>query len=338
MKKLFLILIFTFITVILALNAGALDVNEAFSFEEFSFEGEIMPYRLYVPQDYSEENEYPLVVFLHGAGERGKDNDIQLKNAVQTLFDRADGLMAQSIVIAPQCPEGEQWVDTPWADGNYSVDAVPESNELQTVVALVSSIKESYSVDSARVYAMGVSMGGFGTWDLMIRHNDIFAAAAPMCGGSDPSKASLLVDTPIYTFHGTADSTVPFEGTEEMVGAIEYEGGRLINFVVYDGDGHGIWEKAAAEADWVEWLFSQKLTDRYSAPETEPMETETEPVTEATEEITTEAPAIKENEATPVSSEEKENSSLPLWAVVVIAVVVLSNIIIIVVIKSKKNK
>lgn len=323
-----LILTFCFLSV----SAGALNVEDAFSFEEFVLEETILPYRIYVPEDYNEDNQYPLVVFLHGAGERGRDNDLQLKNAVQTLFDREDGLMMQSIVIAPQCPEGEQWVDTPWAEGNYSTDEIPESNELKAVVELVHSLTQKYSVDNSRIYAMGVSMGGFGTWDLIIRHNDIFAAAAPMCGGGDPSKAPLLIDTPIYTFHGTADNSVPFEGTEEMVNAIEDESGRKINFIVYEGEGHNIWEKASAEPDWVSWIFEQKLTDRYpeyDEPQdttvTEPVENDTEPAETQSQPTTSK---ITDDESAPVSSEvdngKESTTGFPTWIIVIIIAVIIA--------------
>ncbi len=320
-----------------------IEVNRDFGFEEFVHEGTIMPYRIYVPEDYDEETEYPLVVFLHGAGERGKDNDLQLKNAVQTLFDRDDGLMKQSIVIAPQCNTDNQWVDTPWANGNYSVDQIPESDELGAVVALTESIAGKYSIDKTRIYAMGVSMGGFGTWDLIIRHNDVFAAAAPMCGGGDPSKASLLVNTPIYTFHGTADKSVPYSGTAEMVRAIEDEGSRVINFVSYDGDGHNIWEKAAAEPDWLAWLFEQRLTDRYaetmdteetSAPESTPIsESETADITSIDTAINN-APESGEN-----SIEKPEDDSVfPAWGIALIIAVVITNVIVIIAIIAKKKK
>lgn len=336
MRKLIIILTLTFIAIFFALNTGAINVNEEFSFEEFDYDGMTMPYRLYVPKDYSEENEYPMVVFLHGAGERGNGNDLQLKNAVQRLFDREDGLMKQSIVIAPQCPEDEQWVDTLWEMGNYSTDTVRESDELQTVLALIENIEENFSIDSARIYAMGISMGGFGTWDLIIRHNDIFAAAVPMCGGGDPSKASLLLKTPIYTFHGTADDIVPFEGTEEMVNAIKDAGGSLINFIAYEGAGHGIWEKAAAEDGWLEWLFSQKLTDRNSESEIETQETESETAT--TDEVTTTETEKASSETITNPPSEKEADSFPVWIIAVIVVVVLSNIIVVFVIVSKKKK
>ena len=346
MKKLIFVLSIIFAISMLTLSLGAVEVEEAFAFEEFISEDLILPYRLYVPEDYSAENEYPLVVFLHGAGERGKDNDLQLKNAMQTLFDRRDGLMLQSIVIAPQCPEGEQWVDTPWADGNYSTDKIPESNELEAVVALTKALCDEYSVDKARIYAMGVSMGGFGTWDLIIRHNDIFAGAAPMCGGGDPSKASSLVNTPIYTFHGTADASVPYDGTAEMVEAIEDESGRMINFITYDGEGHGIWEKASAEEDWLEWLYEQKLTDRY--PDAFASESDTAVIPETND---TEAVSDTEGESAPESSKETTNENVAdtekaaddgngsfptAIVIVIIVVIVIAVVALLVVIKRKK--
>ncbi|MBQ8208237.1 MAG: prolyl oligopeptidase family serine peptidase [Clostridia bacterium] len=344
MKKTVFAIVIVLTLTISAISVSALSVEEAFDFKEFSHDGLILPYRLYVPEDYNAENEYPLVVFLHGAGERGRDNDLQLKNAVQTLFDREDGLMSNSIVIAPQCPENEQWVDTPWADGNYSTDEIPESNELAAVVALVDSMAKEYSIDKARIYAMGVSMGGFGTWDLITRHNDIFAAAAPICGGGDPSKAELLINTPIYTFHGTADNSVPYEGTAEMVEALEDIGSRLINFITYDGEGHGIWEMASAEADWLEWLYEQKLTDRY--PEIDETEADTE--TEAPEITDTDAASDSVQSESAITTEpspesdktderESNENNFPIWIIAIIAAVIIA-LGIIIFSKKKGNK
>lgn len=232
----------------------------------FSNDDTTLPYRIYIPSEVADGDTHcPVVVFLHGAGERGDNNEDQLKNAINTLFERNDGLMKGAIVIVPQCPEGNMWVDTPWENGNYSTDEISESNELAAVCELTDEICKTYNADRDRVYAIGISMGGFGVWDLIVRHNDIFAAAMPICGGGDPSKASLLVDTPIFTFHGTADPSVPYEGTEEMVSAIEDCGGRSIVFYSYENAGHGIWDEACAEPDVLEWLFSAKLSDRYPA-------------------------------------------------------------------------
>ncbi len=336
MKKFLIVAAFIVSAFILCITSSALDLDEIFKAETFTSAKTELPYRIYIPSDYdyTKSEKYPLVLFLHGAGERGNDNESQLKNALPTLFERADGLIKKSIVIAPQCPKDNQWVDTPWTDGNYSVDEIPESNELAAVVELVKSTCDNYSIDKARVYVIGISMGGFGTWDLIMRHNDIFAAAIPICGGADPTKAEELVNTPIYTFHGTDDTSVPYEGTAEMVEAIEDLGGRLINFITYDGEGHGIWDTACAEDGLLEWLFSQKLSDRYPemfAPEETETEAETETETVAeTEAAVASTPDTGEKTADVISnetemtvSETSENGLSPVIVGVLVAGVII---------------
>jgi predicted peptidase len=170
--------------------------------------------------------------------------------------------MMDAIILVPQCPEGQQWVDTPWANGNYSTGKVKESNELAGVVNLVDDLIYDYMVDENRIYAMGLSMGGFGTWDLLMRHGDLFAAGVPICGGGDPAMADELVEVPIYTFHGSADPTVPVTGTREMAKALEDAGSSVFTYEELDGMGHGISETVAGRADVVEWLFAQSLADR----------------------------------------------------------------------------
>lgn len=219
----------------------------------------VLPYRLILPDNYDSTKNYPMVLFLHGAGERGNDNELQLFHCVQYIYDNVP---EDCIIVAPQCPAGQQWVDTPWANGSYSVTDVPESNELKAVVELIDQLKDTYSIDSDRVYATGISMGGFGTWNLMMRHNDVFAAAIPVCGGADPSMAEVVMYTPIFTFHGDADPVVPVSGTREMVKAIKDAGGTLIEYIEYPGAEHGIWNDAFATEGLLEKLFACKLSDR----------------------------------------------------------------------------
>ena len=219
-----------------------------------------LPYQIYVPEDYNEDTtEYPIVLFLHGAGERGDDNEAQLKNAVQLLFNDLDSPIYQSIFIAPQCPLEEQWVNTPWNEGNYDCDAVGESDSLKAVMALLEEVKEEYSINLDRIYVMGLSMGGFGTWNLMMRHTDIFAAAIPICGGADVKYAQVLAKKPIYTFHDKKDGTVPYAGTQAMVEAIRAQGGSLITFVETEGYGHAVWDYAVQYEGLMDWLFDQRL-------------------------------------------------------------------------------
>lgn len=223
-----------------------------------------MPYRLFVPLDYDADKKYPLLLFLHGAGERGDDNTAQLtKSVFDTWLSDSTAPLAQAIVIFPQCPNDRQWVDTPWEKGSYSVDEVEESRQMEMVLDILYDIIDEYSVDEDRVYVSGLSMGGFGTWDLLMRHSDIFAAAIPFCGGADPSRAELLADIPIWTFHGDADGDVPVAGTREIYNAIIAAGGEKIEYTEYEGYGHNVWSTGAAEPGIIEWLLSQRLSDRY---------------------------------------------------------------------------
>ncbi len=342
MKKIIslFILIITLATV-WAVCASAIDVYEAFSKESFEHESTTLPYRLYVPEDFDGAKKYPLILFLHGAGERGDDNEAQLKNAVQLLFDRDDKLMSGAIVVAPQCPVDNQWVDTPWENGNYSVAEVPESNELAAAFELVLAVAEKYSCDPARFYVMGLSMGGFGAWDLMMRHEGMFAAGIPICGGADPEMAEIFMETPVFTFHGTADTTVPYDGTAEMVEAIEDLGSRVVNFISYNNDGHGIWDKAAKEEGLTEWLFSQKLELEVVPDDTEPTDSgDTDGATD-TVDTTPATPAVTDTQGTEKPDGEKpsnDKGGFPVGAIIAIASAVVIAVSLALVVATKKKK
>ena len=222
--------------------------------------GVSMPYRLYVPSDYCVDEKYPVIVFLHGAGERGNDNSAQLVHGIKNLFD-AHSAVRNSIIIAPQCPSDKRWVETDWSAGNYNSDAVKEE-QLAVVLNILTDVQKKYSTDNDRVYAMGLSMGGYAVWDLLTRHSDIFTAGIPICGGADSNKSDILKHVPIWTFHGTDDDAVPYEGTKRIVEAIRIAGGRKIKFTTYKDCGHGIWNTACEEDGLIDWLFDQKISDR----------------------------------------------------------------------------
>ena len=217
-----------------------------------------MPYRIYYPANYSEEYAYPVILFLHGAGERGTDNEAPLVHVLQGLFNDVLSPVYQSIVIVPQCPEGEQWVNTPWENGSYDSDAVGESDALKEALAILEMVCEQDSVNRNRIYAMGLSMGGYGTWNLLMNHSDIFAAGVPICGAADPSKAEILKDMPIFAFHGKADGVVPYQGTDDMYQAITQIGGTQMIYKLVEGRGHNVWEDAAACSEMHYWLFDQR--------------------------------------------------------------------------------
>ncbi len=238
MKKILSLILLLTILLGMAVTVQAADVYDSLE-EEFEDEttGQYLPYRLILPEIYDDKYVFPLVVFFHGAGERGLDNSKQLDNCVQMIADN----MPKAIILAPQCDTMSRWVETDWTQGGYSVDEIEESDEMKAVMALVEQIKQAYSVDDRSVYAMGISMGGFAVWDAMVRHNDVFAAGVACCGAGDPSKAELLKDTPMFVYHGVQDDTVPVSGSVDMVEAIKAAGGTMVEYTEYGDGGHGIW-------------------------------------------------------------------------------------------------
>ncbi|MBQ3041302.1 MAG: hypothetical protein IJD42_06865 [Clostridia bacterium] len=215
-----------------------------------------LPYRIYVPSDYDSTKEYPLITILHGAGERGNDNKSQLKNLVVNLFNQKDSKYLDAIIICPQCPTNEQWVDTPWAEGSYSTSKVYESDELKAVIDIVGSVGELLSTDKASYTVMGLSMGGFGAWDMIMRHNDIFSKAVCLCGGADPSRAPELINVPIWIVHSSNDNIVPYSGSEEMYNAIVDAGGESCIFET-KSSGHNVWGYAGDSEDIANWIFTK---------------------------------------------------------------------------------
>ena len=123
-------------------------------------------YTVILPTDYKETEYYPVLLFLHGAGERGNDNVNQLNLVIDDLFATRPELLENTIIIAPQCPTDDQWVNTPWENGNYSVDEIPESKALKTALKILDEVSAAYGGDRAQTYIMGISMGGYGTWML----------------------------------------------------------------------------------------------------------------------------------------------------------------------------
>ena len=206
----------------------------------------------------------PLVLFLHGGGERGSDNKSQLKNAILKVINKkSTSKFMNSLVIAPQCPLNIRWVNTLSGDGNYTLEKVEESKLIKQVVSLVKSYMNLDFIDKNRVYVIGLSIGGFGTWDLFARHSDIFAAGVPICGGGPTDAIEMLKNIPIYTFHDVDDPVVPYCGTKEMVDLIINAGGKDIKFVSFNGLGHCIWDNAITYSgddknpSLEDWLFSK---------------------------------------------------------------------------------
>lgn len=162
-------------------------------------------------------------------------------------------------MLAPQTPVGKQWVDTPFSQGSYSLASTPVSASLSTVFSLQNSLEQQYSIDTNRLYLTGLSTGGYGAWDLSLRHPGVYAAVIPMSGAGDPSLAASLVNTPVWDFHGALDGVVPVSGSRDMINAIRASGGSPL-YTEYPNADHGIWDVAYNTPGLVAWTFAQHLT------------------------------------------------------------------------------
>lgn len=239
---------------------SAADAKELFEARQFTdADGHKLNYRLMTPRDYDPKQKYPLVLFLHGAGERGDDNVAQLVHGMNDFAKDENRKKYPAFVLAPQCPAGKKWVEVDWGADSHQQPPLP-SESLQLTLDLVTALQKEFSIDLRRLYVTGLSMGGYGTWDLIQRYPTMFAAAAPVCGGGDETKANLLVKVPIWAFHGDADKAVKPQRSRNMIEAIRKDGGKPI-YTEYPGVGHNSWVNAYSDPKLMEWLFAQKLPD-----------------------------------------------------------------------------
>ena len=207
--------------------------------------------------DWASAGKAAVVLFLHGAGERGDDNERQLVHGAGELTGYCERNNVKALLLFPQCPEGKQWVDTPWGNESHTLPEISESMDL--VLKMLDKEMASPEIDHKRIYISGISMGGFGTWDALSRHPEKFAAAFPVCGGADRAMAERLKDIPILTYHGDRDFVVLTKRTRDIVDAIRKAGGEKITYIEVPNCAHGSWPVAfAKDANW-QWLFEQTL-------------------------------------------------------------------------------
>ncbi len=218
-------------------------------------DGDSLLYRVMYPAEMEPGTEYPLVLFLHGAGERGNDNNAQLKWGVLKFAEEEFRSKHPAIVIAPQAPENEYWANPVWRDEGSALLEEP-TRPLAAVYELLNAYLEEQPIDENRIYVTGLSMGGFGTWDLIVRYPGLFAAAVPICAGGDVSKAPLIKDVPIWAFHGAKDEVVAPHYSRDMIAAIREAGG-LPGYTEYPDVAHDSWIPAYNDSYMLEWLFSQ---------------------------------------------------------------------------------
>ena len=201
-----------------------------------------LDYLLSLPQGYDDDKEksWPLILFLHGAGERGDDVNLVAKHGPPKLI--AAGKDIPAIVVSPQCPTDQWWTD-----------------HLEALTALLDETARKYRVDPDRVYVTGLSMGGYGTWALLARDTERrFAAAIPICGGGNRMGLLRAVELPIWAFHGDADPVVPLDETTRLVESLQKRGSKNVKLTVYPGVEHDSWTQTYDDPAVWEWLFAQK--------------------------------------------------------------------------------
>lgn len=241
---------------IMTLPAAAADVKDLYEARVFKTDTGELSYRLLKPKDYDPKVKYPVVLFLHGAGERGSDNAKQLVHGMKDFASDENRAKYPCFVIAPQCPDNQQWVDVPWSADKHTTTKEP-SKSLALTLALLDSLPKEFSIDSQRIYITGLSMGGFGTWDAIVRRPDYFAAAAPICGGGDTEQAKAIAKLPLWVFHGDNDSAVKTQRSRDMVAALKAAGGEP-KYTEYPNTGHDSWSPTYRDPKFFAWLFEQK--------------------------------------------------------------------------------
>jgi predicted peptidase len=266
--------------------------EELFEYHHHPYQDLSLPYRWFTPVNREPSKRYPIVLALHGSGEAGTDNELSLSPQHRLAFtwsDSANQAKWPCYVLVPQCPLDDQWEVNHSADGGFRISGNPIRKPLAAVVDLLDSLVRAFPIDSARIYVTGLSMGGFGSFELIERYPGRFAAAVPMSGGGDSTLVRAIMDVPIWDFHGDTDTTVPPSGSRQMMEAFERTGravfytychngvceadptakadeavasGATLIYTEAKGIQHGTWAPWYDMPQLHEWLFSQSLNKR----------------------------------------------------------------------------
>ena len=247
-----------FIALIYSVSMMAQDSFEAGIYHSA---GDSLQYRIQYPLNYDETKEYPLILFLHGAGERGSDNTSQLTHGAKVFATTGNRNAFPAIVIFPQCPANSYWANVDIDRSTYPIGITfhPEKKptpHLKMAVELVDSFIKKGKVDTSRVYVAGLSMGGMGTYEVVQRNPKMFAAAIAICGAGSTSEVSnYATQTPFWVIHGAEDNVVNPVYSLQMAQAL-LEAGAKPRVTVYEHANHNSWDSAFAEPDFLQWLFS----------------------------------------------------------------------------------
>ncbi len=221
-----------------------------------------LPYRLLLPQNFDAKKEYPLILFLHGAGERGRDNEVQLVHGAKLFLLEEVRKNFPAIVIFPQCSENSYWSNVLHVRDSNGVRTFQFQKEgdptkaMAQVQSLLKKMSSEFQIDKDRIYVGGLSMGGMGTFEIVRRNPKMFAAAFPICGGGNTASTKKMRKTAWWVFHGAKDNVVPPGLSEQMVTALKKRNAS-VKFTLYPDANHNSWDAAFAEKELMPWLFSQ---------------------------------------------------------------------------------
>tara|TARA_B100001093_G_scaffold162091_2_gene154490 strand:- start:468 stop:1244 length:777 start_codon:yes stop_codon:yes gene_type:complete len=249
-------LIQLFLLLSVALNAQDYKLYEKVT---FVYESDTLNYRLLKPKNYNSSKQYPVHLFLHGAGERGNNNSSQLTHGGALFLKKEVRDNYPSWVIFPQCSENDRWpsfLSDSWNETMLKISSNPNRG-LNLVIKLMDEFVEKKQVDKTRIYVSGLSMGGMGTFEILCRRPNMFAAATPICGNGVAQMAKLYAQkTPVWIFHGSDDKVVSPIHSLKMATAIIKAGGSP-KMTLYENIGHGSWENAFNEKDFLKWIHSK---------------------------------------------------------------------------------
>lgn len=256
----------SFLILMLAMGVMS-DAQHRPLYEKFQFiqNGDTLPYRILLPENYDPGRSYPLIFFLHGRGESGRDNERQLTHGSAMFLQDSVRKKYPAIIVFPQCPATSYWsnvhtvADSAGKRTFYFVSDGEASSPMKLLLSLSQNLEVRYKIKKDQVYVMGLSMGGMGTYELVRRKPAYFAAAIAICGGADPATASAMKKTKWWIFHGAKDDVVLPEFSEKMQAALK-KSGATVRYTVYPGANHNSWDPAFREPGLLQWLFSQRLT------------------------------------------------------------------------------
>lgn len=262
MKKLLLFIPLLFFIYIVNGQSVGLDAYERKVFQEGEHN---LPYRILYPENFDPKKKYPLVMILHGAGERGDNNESQLVYGAKLFLEPEYRKKYPAIVVFPQCPKGSYWSNVNIVtdeSGKRSFSFREETGEptvaMAALLGLIKELEKSGAVDKKRMYIGGLSMGGMGTFELLRREPKKFAAAFPICGGGHPDGVKKYAKrVSLWVFHGEEDSVVPVQKSQIMVDALR-KAGAEVEYTVYPDVNHNSWDYAFVEENLLPWLFSHK--------------------------------------------------------------------------------